>query len=118
VRHGLVKDLRGGSAVSSGIVDVATVPRSQAEHPGWLDRDAVTSPELFQEARALRESAESEQSRLWLVWSPGLPLEDHFFPAFTGWQRGRIAASPVIAVDLLVPPPPEVPNLVDEGVAR
>jgi hypothetical protein len=118
VRHGLAKGLRDGSAVFSEIVDVETVPRSQAEHPGWLDRDAVTSPELFREARALRESAESEQSRLWLVWSPALPLEDHFFPAFAGWQRGRIAASPVIAVDLLVPPPPDAPIFVDGGVVR
>lgn len=118
VRHGLANGLRDGSAVSSEIVDVATVPRSQAEHPGWLDRESVTSPELFEEARALRQSVESEQGRLWLIWSPALPLEDHFFPAFVGWQRGGIAASPVIAVDLLVPPPPEEPDLVDERVAR
>ena len=118
VRHGLAMAVRDGSVTGSEILEVETVPRSQAEHPGWLDREAVTSPGLLQEARALRERAEAEQSRLWLVWSPALPLEDHFFPAFAGWQRGRVAASPIIALDLLVPPLPVALDLVDEGVEQ
>jgi len=79
------------------------VPRSQAGHPGWLDYEAATSPKVFDEARVLSERAAVERSRLWLVWSPALPLETTFFPAFAGWRRERIAGSPIIAVDLLTP---------------
>jgi hypothetical protein len=104
VRHGLAMAVRDGSAVGAEIVAVETVPQSQAEHPGWLDREAVTSPELLREARALRDSAEAEQGRIWLVWSPVLPLEDTFFPAYSGWRRDRVVGSPFIAVDLLTPP--------------
>lgn len=104
VRHGLAVAVHDGSAAASEIVDVGTMPRSQAAHPGWLDREAAASPEMLQEAQAMRDRAESERSRIWCVWSPALPLEDHFFPAFVGWQRGRIASSPLIAVDLLAPP--------------
>jgi hypothetical protein len=118
VRHGLAKGLFEGSAATSAVVEVETVPRSQAEHPGWLDRGAVTSPELVDEARTLSGSAAAEQSRIWFVWSPALPLESHFFPVFSGWRRGRVAASSIIAVDLLVPPPAEVPVIVDEGAVQ
>jgi hypothetical protein len=104
VRHGLAKGQRDGSAVYSEIVDVESVPRSQASHPGWLDREAVISPQLLHEARTLSENAAAEHSRVWLVWSPSLPLESNFFPAFAGWQRSRVGASNIIAVDLLVPP--------------
>jgi hypothetical protein len=76
----------------------------------------LTSPRLLQEARALRESAEAAQSRIWCVWSPALPLERTFFPAFAGWRRDRKAASAIIAVDLLRPPPRETPEVVDKGV--
>ena len=47
------------------------------------------------------------RSRVWLVWSPALPLENSFFPAFAGWRRSRVGGSPIIAVDLLAPPPTE-----------
>lgn len=104
VRHGLAQSLLDGSAATSGAVEVGTVPRSQAEHPGWLDREAVTSPEVFNEAQSLRESAMTEQSRIWLVWSPSLPFEKTFFPAFAGWRREKMAGSPIITVDLLTPP--------------
>ena len=107
VRHGLAQGLLDGSAATPVIVEVETVPRSQADHPGWLDREAVTSPALYDEARALSENAATERSRIWLVWSPALPLESSFFPAFEGWQRDRVAGSPIIAVDLLTPPPTE-----------
>jgi len=103
VRHGLAEGLLEGSAATSSIVDVETVPRSQAGHPGWLDRKAATSPKVFDEARALSEEAAAERSRVWLVWSPALPLENTFFPAFAGWRRDRVAGSPIIAVDLLTP---------------
>jgi hypothetical protein len=105
LRHGLAVSLRCGSATRPEIVDVETVPRSQADHPGWLDREAVISPELLGEARRLRKSAEAAHCRIWLVWSPALPLERNFFPAFAGWQSSRVGGSPIIAVDLLVPPP-------------
>ena len=103
VRHGLAEGLLEGSAATSSIVDVETVPRSQAGHPGWLDRKAATSPKVFDEARTLSEEAAAERSRVWLVWSPALPLENTFFPAFAGWRRDRVAGSPIIAVDLLTP---------------
>jgi len=106
VRHGMAEGLLDGSATPQDMVEVETFPRSQADHPGWLDREAVASPELLNEALALRANAESERSRLWLVWSPALPLERNFFPAFAGWQRSRVGESRFIAVDLLVPPPP------------
>ena len=102
VRHGLAEGHLDGS--SSAICEVETIPRSQASHPGWLDREAATSPALFDEARKLRRSAEIEGNRIWLVWSSGLPLERNFFPAFSGWKRGRVAGSPIIGVDLLSPP--------------
>jgi hypothetical protein len=104
VRHGLAESLGGDSSASLEIADVETMPRSQADHPGWLDRQGVTSPELLQDALALRELAEAEQNRIWLVWSPALPLENNFFPAFAGWRRSRVGSSAIIAVDLLAPP--------------
>ncbi len=107
VRHGLAQGLLEGLSTTPIIVDVETVPRSQTEHPGWLDREAVTSPELYEEARRLSEDAAANESRIWLVWSPALPLESTFFPAFEGWQRSRVAGSPIIAVDLLMPPTTE-----------
>jgi hypothetical protein len=104
VRHGLAQGLLDGSATTSAAVEVGTLPRSQAEHPGWLDREAVTSPQLYDEGLRLSEDAEANGSRIWLVWSPTLPLEKIFFPAFTGWRRDTVAGSPIITVDLLVPP--------------
>jgi hypothetical protein len=104
VRHGLAEGLLDDSAATPSILEVETIPRSQGEHPGWLDREAVTSPRLFEEARQLSVSAAQAKTRIWLVWSPGLPLEKTFFSAFEGWQRGRVAISPIIAVDLLTPP--------------
>jgi hypothetical protein len=104
VRHGLAEANLEGSAAISEVVEVETVPRSQAEHPGWLDRNAVTSTKLFEEASSLSEKAALEGGRVWVVWSPALPLEKTFFPAFAGWQREKMAGSPIIAVDLLMPP--------------
>jgi hypothetical protein len=116
VRHGLAESRIADRTVGVALPEVETIPRSQASHPGWLDREAVTSPALFEEARALRRSAELEGNRIWLVWSPGLPLERHLFPAFSGWQRGRVAGSAIIAVDLLSPPLPEAsPSPSEEG---
>ena len=117
VRHGLAESHLGGSSLA--IPEVETIPGSQASHPGWLDRGAATSPALFDEARALRRSAELQGNRIWLIWSPGLPLERYFFPAFSGWQRKRVAGSPIIAVDLLFPPSVEgTPLSSGEGAAR
>jgi hypothetical protein len=116
VRHGLAERRIADRTVGLVLPEVETVPQSQASHPGWLDREAVNSSSLFEEARALRRSAELEGNRIWLVWSPGLPLERHLFPAFSGWQRGRVAGSPIIAVDLLSPPPVEAtPSPSGEG---
>ena len=107
VRHGLARGFLDESAVTSEIAGVETVPRSQADHPGWLDRKAAISPTVFDEAMTLSEDASNKGSRIWLVWSPALPLESIFFPAFAGWQREKVAGSPIITVDLLTPPPVE-----------
>ena len=108
VRHGLAEGFLEASLGAAAPVDVETVPSSQAEHPGWLDREAAFSPEVFGEAVALRGSAAAEGSRIWVVWSPALPLESTFFPAFAGWHREKVAGSPIIAVDLLTPPAAKV----------
>jgi hypothetical protein len=105
VREGLANGLLDGSASTSSVIDVETIPRSQARHPGWLDRDAAISPSISDEARTLSQDVAAEGNRIWFVWSPALPLEKTFFPAFAGWRRGKVAASPVITVDLLTPPP-------------
>ena len=103
VRHGLAEGHLDESAATSSIVDVETIPRSQAGHPGWLHLEAVVSPDLIVEAWDLSRDAKADGSRIWLVWSPVLPLERIFFPAFAGWQRDRVAGSPLISVDLLIP---------------
>jgi hypothetical protein len=107
VRHGLARGFLDESAVTSEIAGVETVPRSQADHPGWLDRKAAISPTVFDEAMTLSEEASNMGSRIWLVWSPALPLESTFFPAFAGWHREKVAGSPIITVDMLAPPPAE-----------
>ncbi|MDH3814517.1 MAG: hypothetical protein OEV48_08525 [Acidobacteriota bacterium] len=107
VRHGLAEGIVDGPAKIAVITEVETIPRSQAGHPGWFDREAAFSPEVFDEAVALSGNATAEGSRIWLVWSPALPLENTFFPAFAGWQREKVAGSPIITVDLLTPPAAE-----------
>jgi hypothetical protein len=107
VQHGLARGAQDGAAGSTRIADVETLPRSQADHPGWLDREAVTSPDLFDEATRLAERIAADQGRVWLVSSPTLPLGSNVLPAFDGWQRAPVAGSPIIAVDLLVPPAAE-----------
>lgn len=107
VRHGLAQGFLDGSASIAEIVEVETVPRSQAEHPGWLDREAVVSSDLLEEAWSLSEKSAAEGNRVWLVWSSALPLENTFFPAFAGWHREKMTGSPIITVDLLTPPPVE-----------
>jgi len=104
VQHGLAEGALEASSGTDTMVEVETVPRSQGEHPGWLDREAATSPELYDEARTLREKVAAEGGRIWFVWSPALPLERTFFPSFAGWRRNRVAKSPIIAVDLLFLP--------------
>jgi hypothetical protein len=104
VRHGLAQGFLDGSATIAEIVEVETVPRSQAEHPGWLDREAVVSSNLLEEAWSLSEKSAAEGNRVWLVWSSALPLENTFFPAFAGWHREKMTGSPIITVDLLTPP--------------
>ena len=99
VRHGL-------SAAARGPVDVAleTLPRSLAEHPGWLDREALFSPELQQDARRLELVARERDNRVWLVWSPDPPIERHVLRECDGWQRVRSTVGAMLAVELLMPP--------------
>ena len=107
VQHGLAEANLGQPQKPP--VKVETIPKSQSDHPGWLDRRILSSPKLLEdEARALRDASDRDLSRIWLVWSPGLPLESGLFPVFSGWQRARVMSSPMIAVDLLVPPPHEI----------
>ena len=97
---------QGLAAASSGplTVDVGTLPRSQATHPGWLDREALLSAELREDARALELAARERGSRVWLVWSPGPQIERDVLAAFDGWRRTRVAVGTVPAVELLTPP--------------
>ena len=104
VRHGLAEGFADELAPTLPTVDVETIPRSQAAHPGWLDREAAISPKVFDEAVALSGRTAAEGRRIWLVWSPALPLENTLFPAFAGWRREKVASSPIISVDLLTPP--------------
>lgn len=105
LRHGLAEASPGAAADGRAAVAVETLPRAQAGHPGWLDRQALMSPRLLDEALALAGESRTRGNRVWLVWSPALPLERNLFPAFAGWGRQRVLASPIIAVDLLEPPP-------------
>ncbi len=104
VEHGLAEARLGNDGNDSTHDRVRTIPPSQANHPGWLDRVAVMSPDLLVEARALEGEGRRGDHRIWLVWSPALPLEQNFFPAFSGWGRMRIVDSQVIVVDLLLVP--------------
>jgi hypothetical protein len=115
VRHGLARGAHEGSVGSTRIAEVETLPRSQTDHPGWLDRKAATSSDLLGEATALAERVAAERGQIWLVWSPALPLDGNVFPAFDGWQRAPVAGSPIITVDLLVPPAAEVRDAAGEG---
>lgn len=99
VRHGLSAATRGPMDV-----DVETLPRSQAEHPGWFDREALFSPELQQDARRLEQVAREHDNRVWLVWSPDPPIERHILRGFGGWHRVRITVNAILAVELLMPP--------------
>jgi hypothetical protein len=118
VRHGLAREKQEGAAGSTRIADVETLPRSQAGHPGWFDDEAVTSPHLLDEATRLAERVAADQGRVWLVSSPTLPLGDNVLPAFDGWQRAPVAGSPIITVDLLVPPAAEATATMDGEVVR
>jgi hypothetical protein len=103
IEHGIARAKLKSESAGPGQVRVRTVPASQARHPGWLDRQAVLSPSLLEEARALDVESRENDIRIWLVWSPALPMEKYFMPAFSGWHRHRVFRSTVIAVDLLLP---------------
>ena len=105
IQHGLAEAVAYASGNFQTSVAVETLPRSQADHPGWFDLQAAAdSMSLVQEAGDLRRQVEAEGGRVWLVWSPALALDRKVLPSFEGWQRVGIGADPVIAVELLVPP--------------
>ncbi len=104
VQHGLAAGFFDLDSTLPARVVVETIPRSQAGHPGWLDLKALLSPELILEARKLEEQGRRDGQRIWLVWSPRLPLEETFFPAFESWKRATAENPNVLAVDLLLPP--------------
>jgi hypothetical protein len=83
--------------------EVRTLPRRQAEHPGWLDLDGVGSPTVLEEARVLRSDVEGRGGRVWLVYSPALPVEESVIPAFSGWRRSEVFRSSTLFIDLVVP---------------
>ena len=91
----------GGDSVPTA--PVQTIPQSQAQHPGWLDIEAATSASLIEEALLIEREMARSGGRVWVVWSPALPLEQTVFPAFAGWTRLQVVSSPVLAVDLLAP---------------
>lgn len=85
-------------------IRVRTLPRSQAEHPKWLDRRALRSPALNSDARAMAGVCVTEGCRIWLLRSPSVTLESKVFSVFTAWRRTRVVDSRLIVVDLMVPP--------------
>ena len=103
VRHGLAEAYLRSPPGAAKLVSVGTVPRTQSLHPGWLDRSALFSNDLLEEAVRLRNEAASHGNRIWLIRSPILPFDRNFFPAFVGWRRAQVFSSPVIAVDVLDP---------------
>jgi hypothetical protein len=103
VRHGLAEACLRSPPGAAKLVSVETVPRTQSLHPGWLDRSALFSNDLLEEAARLRNEAESHGNRIWLIRSPILPFDRNFLPAFVGWRRAQVFSSPVIAVDVLDP---------------
>jgi hypothetical protein len=117
VQHGLAAGFLAGSLDIHQAVRVETVPRSQCDHPGWFDLEAATDPSIMlDEAMGLRRKVETEGGRIWLVWSPSLPVGQYILPAFGGWQRQRLATSEIIAVDLLsLPSVPGDPPLAADG---
>ncbi len=106
VQHGLAEaglELENDEPVPTR---VETLPRSQADHPGWFDRDAPFSPQMMLDLEDLRKRAYQDGSRIWLVWSPDLPFERSLASVFAEWQNIKMADDVVIRVDLLVPPIP------------
>jgi hypothetical protein len=104
VRHGLAQAAEMHAGESLPAFEVETLPRSQTEHPGWLDREAVVSDNLLIETQELVREARREHQRIWLLWAPVLPLDRTVLPAFRGWQRHRASAGAALVVDLLLPP--------------
>jgi hypothetical protein len=104
VEHGLAEEALAGGDASSKLTKLYVVPGSQADHPGWMDRAVATSSKVADEFQALERSARQRGNRVWLVSSPGLKPELAVGPAFSGWQFARIVQSPVVAVDLMLPP--------------
>lgn len=101
VQHGLAEGFLAGSHETHQAVRVETVPRSQGDHPGWFDVEAANETALGRDALSLRNNVGTSGGRIWLVWSPGLPVERSFFPVFGDWERQRLATSEIIIVDLL-----------------
>lgn len=81
---------------------VVPFPSPLANHPGWIDPSEF-HPSRISEAVDLERREAPRGRRLWVVWSPGLPMEEIFFPAFARWDRRAIHRSPLLAVDLLTP---------------
>ncbi len=73
IQHGLAEGFLSGSRAAPAQVRVETVPRSQGDHPGWLDIEAFSPVVLRNEAKALASDARFGGGRIWLVWSPSLP---------------------------------------------
>lgn len=107
VRHGLATIAAEESGVSCAVVE--TLPRAQSLHPGWFDLEAATDrPRMLNEAMELRHRVETLGERVWLVWSPAVPVEQTVLKAFAGWRSDVMISSPAIAVGLLTPPRPEL----------
>lgn len=103
VRHGMAEASLQEPPGAAKLVEVETIPQTQSLHPGWLDRPALFSAGLLEEAARLRHEAETLGNRIWLIRSPVIPLDRNFFPAFVGWRRAQVFDSPLIAVDVLDP---------------
>jgi hypothetical protein len=104
IEHGLARAWPVSSNGDPTPAQVLTLPRSQAEHPGWFDRIAAVSNSIVDEARVLEHEQRQRGGRIWLLWSPAQHMEHIWSSVFRGWRYMRIANSPVIAVELFVPP--------------
>jgi hypothetical protein len=106
VDHGLAEANLGTARYPGTPVEVETIPRSQADHPGWLDREALLSPKLLDDARSLESESRALGNRIWLVRSPPLPIDPRPPSVFEGWRLIPVMGNAVIEVDLLEPPGP------------
>jgi hypothetical protein len=117
VQHGMSMARLASESSVAKIPTVKTIPLSQSSHPGWLSPDATSIRALQGDARKLIGDARSRRARVWLVWSPWLPVEAGVFAEFAGWRHRVVVRTETIAVDVFDPPTPRPQQPPAEGAA-